>query len=286
MKRQQKENMELTGQKINKRNFPLPLFDESSDVNPVYHLKQLDEFMKLKGISKSCQLAVAYRSLTGSLSRQWAETISHQLSDYESFRKEFLSVFWSASQQSLVKCSLYQGKYNRQSNLSLSGHFLKYATMASYLDPKPTASEIIEALRDHFPISVQRAMLSTQLRSIGEALDLLKRVEIIESQENYHNKYQDPKASHGYNPNRSGPAQQTRDRNRGRGQVRHIQYHGHHSQNNSFRGHRNFYNTEQESELRTGGSPILNPQATSFNPHSENRREASPRGNASNNTLN
>jgi hypothetical protein len=118
----------------------------------------------------------------GHKSKQWVETARHNLIDYESFRKASLNTWWSASRQSLVKCSLYQGRYNRQSNLSLSGHFLKYATVASYLEPRPT-DEVIEAIRYHFPISVQRAMLSTQLRSVGEALDLLKRVEILEANE-------------------------------------------------------------------------------------------------------
>jgi hypothetical protein len=66
---------------------------------------------------------IAYRSLAGNLSRQWAETVSHQLSDYEAFRKVFLSTWWSPAQQSLLKYSLYQGKFNQQSNLSLCAHF-------------------------------------------------------------------------------------------------------------------------------------------------------------------
>jgi hypothetical protein len=269
---------------LSNSDFPLPLFDESSDVNPVFHLRQLDEFMKLKGIPKACQLAVAYRSLAGSLSRQWAETVSHQLSDYESFRQAFMDTWWSPSQQSLVRCSLYQGKYNRQSNLSLSAYFLKYTTMATYLDPRPTDAEIIEAIRYHFPISIQRAMLSTQLRSMGEALDLLKRIEVMERQENF-NKYQNPTASHGHNPNRPGPALPISDRNRGQGQVRHIQYHRAHSRNR-YNGQRNFYNREQGNEPRTGGSQNLDPQATSFNPSSENRRVDSPRVISSTNPLN
>jgi chromosome segregation ATPase len=48
---------------LSNSNFPLPLFDENSDVNPVFHLRQLDEFMKLKGIPRACQLAAPYRSL-------------------------------------------------------------------------------------------------------------------------------------------------------------------------------------------------------------------------------
>jgi hypothetical protein len=44
--------------------------------------------------------------------------------------------------------------------------------------------------------------------------------------------------------------------------------------------------TEQESEPRTGGSQNLDVQSTAFNPISEKRREASPRGSASTNPLN
>jgi hypothetical protein len=131
--------------------FPLPLFDENSEINPVFHLKQLDEFIRFKGVPEACQLAVAYRPMAGHMSRQWVETISNNLTDYKAFRKALLNTWWSASRQSLVKCSLYQGRYNRQSTLSLSGHFLKYATMASYLEPRPTDEEVIEAIRYHFP---------------------------------------------------------------------------------------------------------------------------------------
>jgi hypothetical protein len=74
---------------LSNSDFTLPLFDEHSDVNPVFHLRQLEEFMKLKDMPKACQLAVAYRSLAGNLSHQWAETVRCQLCDYESFRKEF-----------------------------------------------------------------------------------------------------------------------------------------------------------------------------------------------------
>jgi hypothetical protein len=89
-------------------------------------MKQLDEYMKFKGIPAACQMAVAYRSSAGSLSRQWAETVSHQISDYESFRKALQNSLWSTyQQQNLMKCSLHQGRYNRRSNLSLSALFLK-----------------------------------------------------------------------------------------------------------------------------------------------------------------
>jgi hypothetical protein len=157
----------------------------------------LDEFIKLRSIPKVFQLAVACRSIVGHMSKQWVETVSRNLTDYEAFRKVFLNTWWSESQQSLVKCEIYQTKFNRHANLSLSGHFLKYATMAAYLEPRPSDAEIIEAIRYHFPIGVQRAMLTNQLRTVEGTLDLLKRVEIMEASEGV----QGPHPAPGNKPN-------------------------------------------------------------------------------------
>jgi hypothetical protein len=140
------------------------------------------------------------------MSKQWVETVSRNLTDYEAFKRAFLNTWWSATRQSLVKCSLYQEKYNRNSNLSLSGYFLKYATIASYLEPRPTDVEIIEAIRYHFPIGAQRAMLTNQLRTIEETLDLLKRVEVIEASEGFQKPHSQPQT---HNPNASRPSPQT-----------------------------------------------------------------------------
>jgi hypothetical protein len=102
---------------------PLPQFNEAKDTNPVYHIRQLDEFMQFRGVPKALQLAVAYRSMIGQMSKQWAETASWNLKDYLEFRREFLKAWRSSSRQSLVKCRLYQGKYHRNSGLSLSAYF-------------------------------------------------------------------------------------------------------------------------------------------------------------------
>lgn len=78
------------------------------------------------------------------------------------------------SQQRLLKRRIYQGKQDRRSNLTIFGHLLKYATMASRL----LDTDVTKAIRYNFPIRVQRAILGTQLRTTGEALDLLKRAEL------------------------------------------------------------------------------------------------------------
>jgi hypothetical protein len=160
---------------------PLPLYDDATEMNPVLHIRKLEEFMDFRKVPQQLRLAIACRSIVGQIGRQWVETIRPNLRDYDSFKKAFLNTWWSTSRQSLVRCTIYQAKYDRRSNLSLSAHFLKYATMASYLDPRPSDPDSIESIKTHFPIAVQRAMLTT----VEETLDLLKRIVIMEASEGF-----------------------------------------------------------------------------------------------------
>jgi hypothetical protein len=99
-------------QGISSGEFPLPLFDEYASVNPVAHLRHLEEFFVFRGIHKKHWLTVAKRSIGGSMSRQWLEATSSKFTNYEQFKKEFLATWWSAAQQGLTKCNLYQSKFD------------------------------------------------------------------------------------------------------------------------------------------------------------------------------
>ena len=162
--------------------------------------------------------------IVGQIGRQWVEAVSPNLRDYEAFKKGFLANWWSKSRQSSVRCAVYQDKYDRRSNLSLSAHFLKYATMASYLDPRPSDRDLIEAIKSHFPISVQRAMLTSQLCTVEETLELLKRIEIMEASESFQRPNAPPQ-SHHQNASRQGPNPPRNDhRGQTQPQVRQVQY--------------------------------------------------------------
>jgi hypothetical protein len=256
---------------------PLPQFDDSSDTNPVFHLRRLDEFMRLRSVPKAFQLAVAYRSIVGQMSKQWVETVSRNLPDYDTFKRAFLEAWWSNSRQSLVRCSLYQAKYNRSSNLSLSGHFLKYATMASYLEPRPTDVEVIEAIRYHFPLGVQRAMLSNNLSTIEGTLDLLKRVEVMEACEGFQRPHNQPQTPQ-HNTTRPHPNSPRDDRRtQNQNHVRQVQYSRPRNRNWN---RRNQYGREEEREPRDVGSNPLNPNAPTF----QRRPESVQSSSANNNT--
>jgi hypothetical protein len=49
--------------------------------------------------------------------------------------------------------------------------------------------DVIEVITHQFPVMAQRAMIGTQLSTLGEALDLLKRVEMMERDGSYRGSY-------------------------------------------------------------------------------------------------
>lgn len=83
------ESFAISG--LNTADISLPLFDGNSEVNPVFHLKRQDEFLKLQGVPQMYHLTVACRSTVGKLSWQWLEAISDKLTDYEAFKIAFLN---------------------------------------------------------------------------------------------------------------------------------------------------------------------------------------------------
>jgi hypothetical protein len=82
---------------------------------------------------------------------------------------------------------------------------------------------------------VQKVMLSTNLRMVPEALDLLKRVEILKS-----HKFPRKAETSTYNSNsnpRTGPNfPRGNDRNRGQYYSRNVQYYRQNARNNSYCG--------------------------------------------------
>jgi hypothetical protein len=180
-----KTTIENTNRQLHNIELTLPTFDENT-VNPVLHLNRLDNYINLKKLSNEEEkLMLAYKSMNSETSKQRVETIFNHVNDYKTFKKEFLNTWWSTTQQSLIKCSIYQDKYDKQANISLSAHFLKYATMATYLQPALSEIEIVEAVRFHYPLHIQRILVNVQSKKISDTLNLLKRIEIMETRESH-----------------------------------------------------------------------------------------------------
>jgi hypothetical protein len=95
--------------------------------------------------------------------------------------------------------------------------------MASHLEPRLSDTDLIEMLRYNFPIQVQRAMLGTQLYFIGEAIDLLKHMELMEEQDPFHRPTHNALAQDANHNNRLGPPRNNQGRDKFQGHVRNVQ---------------------------------------------------------------
>jgi hypothetical protein len=91
-------NVALAGYSNNSE-LPTPLSDDASEANPILHLRRLDEFIQCRNVPKTLCLAIACRSLIGSLSKQWTEAIN---SSSIARLPGILNSWLSTSKQSLV----------------------------------------------------------------------------------------------------------------------------------------------------------------------------------------
>jgi hypothetical protein len=269
----------ITTSGLNNSELILPLYDEDASVNPVFHLKQLDEYIRLKCVPEAYQLMVACKSVVGKDSKNWAVTVGQELTNYESFKKAFLSTWWSTAQKNRMRCNSYQGKYDKQAGLTLSGHFLKYALGTTYLEPSLSPEEVIDAIRYHFPISVQRAILCTRPKTIGEVVELLKGIETIEGQESYHST-PPPHSNFGRNNYRNEQNSRENGRNRGQQYARNTQYQRQYAGNSPSRqqGRRDGYEGgEREDERGRRKRRIEEPEEQGYHVSAERRGLAPPR---------
>ncbi|PNF42415.1 hypothetical protein B7P43_G12348 [Cryptotermes secundus] len=90
---------------LSQPDFSLPIFDDSSQVNAMFRLNQLDEFMRFRGVPKQFQQGIAYKSIVDPGGKQWLAAIPHTLTNYERFKIEFSKNCWSHSHQNLTNCN-------------------------------------------------------------------------------------------------------------------------------------------------------------------------------------
>jgi phage shock protein A len=121
---------------------PLSLFETGNDQNPVRHTQELDEYFALKSVPKHLRLAIATRSLKCPSSRDWALATSKTWNSYEDFKSAFIKQFWGSDCQSTVRCSMYQGRYNKHDKRNMANHFLKFAVLARFLNPPMESEEL------------------------------------------------------------------------------------------------------------------------------------------------
>ena len=83
--------------------------------------------------------------------------------------------------QARWRCALYQSMCDRTKDGSMTAHFLRYLVVANNLTSKLTESDVVEIISGHYPAYVQHTILSVGIRAIRDALNLLNKLESLES---------------------------------------------------------------------------------------------------------
>jgi len=268
----------------------LPNLHDSSNQIVLHFLRDLDEYYKIKNIPEALRLPLAMRAITDPIAKSWFSTVYDELVDYEHFKRLFTKFLWNAPTQSRIRCSIYQDKFNRQEGEAMTSHYLRYANLAANLQPPMTEEDLVGALTSHYPIVVQRALISGNIKTTQDAINLLGKLDALEARDEYKNPRQNPEMhEENWRPQHNARGDRA-DRNR-RNNMR-VQYTQYADESNldrpryygapHQRDRRGRYDTvwgEQDgrrnNHRRQDASEPLNPAVQSFEPRTGDTRPGS-----------
>ena len=203
----------------------LPQFYDSSRQIVLHFLRNLDEYYRIKNIPESLKLPLAMRAVSDPIAKSWFSTVYHELKGYEQFKSLFTKFLWNSPTQSRIRCSIYQDKFTGQDGESMTSHYLKYANLAENLQPAMSEEDLVGALTSHYSFTIQRSLISGNIKTTQDAITLLGKLDALEAQGNYRNTRQDPETQEADRRPRYNQRGDRADRNRREAvRVQQIQY--------------------------------------------------------------
>jgi hypothetical protein len=169
----------------------LPQFHDSSRQIVLHFLCDLDEYYQIKNIPESLKLPLAMRAVSDPIAKSWFSTVYHELKGYEQFKSLFTKFLWNSPTQSRIRCSIYQDKFAGHSGESMTSHYLRYANLAETLQPTMSEEDLVGALASHYSVFIQRSLTSGNTKTTQDAITLLGKLDVLESQGNYRNNRRD-----------------------------------------------------------------------------------------------
>ena len=182
----------------------IPVYKDSSKQVVTQFLRELDSYFQIKGTPENLRLPLAIRAIEDQFAQEWISAIRHKLQSYDEFREQFSKFLWNDLRQAQVKVSIYQDKFDRRSGESMAQHFLRYANLASNLQPPLTDLDLIGAVTSHFSIEIQRSLVSANLKSTEDTVTFLEKLQSLEeARDAYRSNRQDQNSKESYrNPPR------------------------------------------------------------------------------------
>jgi hypothetical protein len=103
--------------------------------------------------------------------------MADKLMSYEEFKKAFTELLWCPSRQASIRSAIYLDKHDAGSGKSCLDHYIRYANMASTLNPPMSDLDLLSALTSHFEPCVQQGLICSNLQSTQDTLAFLAKLD-------------------------------------------------------------------------------------------------------------
>jgi hypothetical protein len=107
-------------------------------------------------------------------------SVIDKLKIYGEFKKAFTELLWCPSRQCSVRSSIYLDRHVPSSGETYANHFIRYANLASTLDPPMSETDLLSAITSHFEPRVQQGLICRNFKNTQEALSYLAKFQGLE----------------------------------------------------------------------------------------------------------
>jgi hypothetical protein len=153
----------------------LPTFSDSTKQVPIHFIRDLDQYFKLRQTPDVLRLPLVFRAIQEPFAKQWLSSSFAKLRSYDEFKKAFTELLWNPSRQASIRSSIYLERYNPDSGESYMDHYIRYANLASTLDPPMTEMDLLSAMTSHFETKVQQGLICGNFQNTQDALAFLAK---------------------------------------------------------------------------------------------------------------
>ena len=160
----------------------LPTFTDSSKQVPLHFVRDLELYFKLRQTPENLKLPLAFRAVQEPIARQWFSSVFEKLGEYGEFKKGFTELLWNPNRQAGIRSKIYLDRHNPDSGESYVDHYIRYANLASTLEPPLQDADLLSALTAHYEPKVQQGLLCGNFKCTQEVLGYLSKFQSLQEE--------------------------------------------------------------------------------------------------------
>ena len=115
------------------------------------------------------RLTLVFTAIPEPYAKQWLSSSLDKLKGYDEFKKALMELLWNPSRQASIRSSNYLDRYNPNSGESYMDHYIRYANLASTLDPLVMEMDLLSAMTSHFEPRAQQGLICENFQNTQDA---------------------------------------------------------------------------------------------------------------------